>query len=78
VTGTSPCHRVRSARRDSSITALLPLASSVTGRQLEPSDVEGVAADGFAAAVKNQPDGDALLTDRGGELGLQKLDKECR
>jgi hypothetical protein len=40
--------------------------------------VEGVAADGFAAAVKNQPDGDALLTDRGGELGLQKLDKECR
>jgi hypothetical protein len=45
---------------------LLPLASSVTGRQLEPSDVE---AEGFAAAVKNQPDGDALLTDRGGEIG---------
>jgi hypothetical protein len=41
---------------------LLPLASSVTGRQLEPSDVEVVAADGFAAAVKNQTDGDALLT----------------
>ena len=31
--------------------------------------MEAVAAEGFAVAVKNQPDGDALLTDRGGEIG---------